>query len=120
VTRAACAKRFNRSSGSTRCGWASGLGDGRAAHARGDADWGREVLVLSASGLALPGMTVVVSPLVALMRDQHQKPLQLGRAAAQVNSAIPADEARDAKVQIDADVAEFMFTTPEQITTDDM
>lgn len=70
--------------------------------------------------LLLPGMTVVVSPLVALMRDQHQKLLQLGRAAAQVNSAIPADEARDAKVQIDADVAEFMFTTPEQITTDDM
>jgi len=37
--------------------------------------------------LLLPGMTVVVSPLIALMRDQHDKLIALGVASAQVNSA---------------------------------
>ena len=65
--------------------------------------------------LMLPGMTVVVSPLIALMRDQHDRLLTLGVASAQVNSAVPADVAREAHARIgDADT-EFLFTTPEQL-----
>ena len=65
--------------------------------------------------LLLPGMTVVVSPLIALMRDQHDKLIALGVASAQVNSAVPADVARQAHAQIGDEGTEFFFTTPEQL-----
>jgi ATP-dependent DNA helicase RecQ len=65
--------------------------------------------------LLLPGMTVVVSPLIALMRDQHDKLIALGIASAQVNSAVPADAAREAHAQIGDEGTEFFFTTPEQL-----
>ena len=39
--------------------------------------------------MLMPGMTVVVSPLIALMRDQFDKLSALGLEAVQVNSAIP-------------------------------
>ena len=70
--------------------------------------------------LLLRGMTVVISPLIALMRDQHEKLTQLGVAAAQVNSAIPAQETRDARERIEDEAAEFLFTTPEQIAGPEM
>ncbi|MEO5823027.1 MAG: ATP-dependent DNA helicase RecQ [Vicinamibacteraceae bacterium] len=65
--------------------------------------------------LLLPGMTVVVSPLIALMRDQHDKLIALGVASAQVNSAVPAGVAREAHAQIGDEGTEFFFTTPEQL-----
>jgi ATP-dependent DNA helicase RecQ len=65
--------------------------------------------------LLLPGMTVVVSPLIALMRDQHDKLVSLGIGSAQVNSAISAGEAREAHARIGDRDTEFLFTTPEQL-----
>src|SRR3954468_11895450 len=40
--------------------------------------------------LHLPGTTVVVSPLIALMKDQADKLRELGASAREVNSTIPA------------------------------
>jgi len=65
--------------------------------------------------LLLPGMTVVVSPLIALMRDQHDKLVALGLASAQVNSAVSAGESREAHARIGDRDTEFLFTTPEQL-----
>ena len=62
-----------------------------------------------------PGMTVVVSPLIALMKDQFEKLAALGIEAVQVNSAIPADEIRRARKKIGRRSVEFVFTTPEQL-----
>jgi ATP-dependent DNA helicase RecQ len=42
--------------------------------------------------MLMPGMTLVVSPLIALMRDQSEKLSALGLDAVQVNSAVPAVE----------------------------
>jgi ATP-dependent DNA helicase RecQ len=64
-----------------------------------------------------PGRTVVVSPLIALMRDQFEKMSALGITAVQVNSAVSADEARRARAQIGRRTVEFVFTTPEQLTS---
>ena len=64
-----------------------------------------------------PGRTVVVSPLIALMRDQFEKMSALGITAVQVNSAVSADEARRARARIGRRTVEFVFTTPEQLTT---
>ena len=64
-----------------------------------------------------PGRTVVVSPLIALMRDQFEKMSALGITSVQVNSAVSADEARQARAQIGRRTVEFVFTTPEQLTS---
>jgi ATP-dependent DNA helicase RecQ len=65
--------------------------------------------------LLMPGMTVVVSPLIALMRDQFDKLSGLGLQAVQVNSAVPADDIRRARARIGRRAVEFVFTTPEQL-----
>src|SRR4029078_11169028 len=65
--------------------------------------------------LLLPGMARVLAPMFALMRDQHDKLIALGVASAQVNSAVPADVAREAHAQIGDEGTELLFTTPEQL-----
>ena len=68
--------------------------------------------------MLLPGTTVVVSPLIALMQDQFEKMTAVGIEAVQVNSAVKADEVRRAKAKIGRREVEFVFTTPEQLRLD--
>jgi ATP-dependent DNA helicase RecQ len=63
----------------------------------------------------LPGTTVVVSPLIALMKDQRDKLVQAGVAAFQLNSAISADEAAAGEAAIAEGRAQIVFTTPERL-----
>lgn len=65
--------------------------------------------------LLLPGITVVVSPLVSLMKDQCDTLQDLGVAAVQVNSAIGSDELAAARAAIEDGSARIVLTTPEQI-----
>lgn len=67
--------------------------------------------------ILLPGATVVVSPLIALMQDQFDKMSDLGIASVQVNSAVPRDEVRRARKKIGRRTVEFVFTTPEQLAS---
>ena len=69
--------------------------------------------------LVLPGMTVVVSPLIALMKDQYDKMQDLGLAASQVNSAVASEDKEEHHERIVSAEAEFVFTTPEQLTNRD-
>jgi ATP-dependent DNA helicase RecQ len=66
--------------------------------------------------LLLPGTTIVVSPLISLMKDQRDKLTAIGVDAVQVNSAVPAAEVERAAIDVDGERAEFVFTTPEQLT----
>ena len=68
-------------------------------------------------GLHLRGTTVVVSPLISLMKDQSDKLTALGLDAPQVNSALPKSET-DESLDLIEDGAEFVFTTPERLTSD--
>src|SRR5688572_13142304 len=68
-------------------------------------------------GLHRRGMTVIVSPLISLMKDQSDKLQSLGLDAPQINSALPKDESEDSLDQVE-DGADFVFTTPERLTTD--
>ena len=63
----------------------------------------------------LPGTTIVVSPLIALMKDQCDKLNELGVAARQVNSTIPAADISAALEAIEAGDVEFVFATPERL-----
>jgi ATP-dependent DNA helicase RecQ len=65
--------------------------------------------------LHLPGMTLVVSPLIALMKDQVDKLEQLGLEASQVNSALSAQETDEALDGIARERPEFVLTTPERL-----
>jgi ATP-dependent DNA helicase RecQ len=70
--------------------------------------------------MLMPGMTVIVSPLIALMRDQFDKLSALGLEAVQVNSAIPTDDIQRARGKIGRRAVEFVFTTPEQLAATDL
>jgi ATP-dependent DNA helicase RecQ len=64
-------------------------------------------------GLHTKGTTVVVSPLIALMKDQSDKLEERGLEAAAVSSMLSARERREVLRRIrDTD---FIFTTPEQL-----
>jgi ATP-dependent DNA helicase RecQ len=65
--------------------------------------------------LLLPGRTVVVSPLIALMQDQIDSMRELGIAAVQLNSAIDTQEARAAHAAAVDGSARVVMTTPERL-----
>src|SRR5438105_11519430 len=51
--------------------------------------------------LLLEGRTVVVSPLIALMKDQCEALREMGVAAVQLNSAIDSDEGHAAQAAVE-------------------
>ncbi|HEV7517181.1 MAG TPA: ATP-dependent DNA helicase RecQ, partial [Thermoanaerobaculia bacterium] len=66
-------------------------------------------------GMELPGTTVVVSPLISLMKDQVDKLHELGIEAAQVNSTLTASEESETIEAIEKEQRDFIFTTPERL-----
>lgn len=87
---------------------------------------GRDTLAIMPSGagkslcyqlpaLQMRGATIVVSPLIALMKDQSDKLEDRGVDAAAVNSALSAAERRRAERLIRESKADFIFATPEQL-----
>jgi ATP-dependent DNA helicase RecQ len=69
--------------------------------------------------LHLPGTTVVVSPLISLMKDQVDKLEDAGLEASQLNSALSTRETEENLDQIKTDNNDFIFVTPERFTTQD-
>jgi ATP-dependent DNA helicase RecQ len=67
-------------------------------------------------GLHLTGTTIVVSPLISLMKDQTDKLTRCGIDTSQVNSALTTREAQASLEQIESQRAEFVLTTPERLT----
>ena len=65
--------------------------------------------------LHLPGTTIVVSPLIALMKDQADKLRDLGVTAQTVNSTLTARETDAAIADIRAGSVDFVFATPERL-----
>src|SRR3954454_21021073 len=65
--------------------------------------------------LALEGTTIVVSPLIALMKDQTDSLVERGIPAIAINSTLTAAELREAEAAIREGRAEFVYTTPERL-----
>ncbi len=63
----------------------------------------------------LPGSTLVVSPLIALMKDQCDRLRELGIVAVQFNSAVGADDLQEAEAALDEGRAKVIFATPERL-----
>ena len=66
--------------------------------------------------LHLEGMTVVVSPLISLMKDQVDKLEEAGLEASQLNSALTTREHEENLEQIKTESNDFIFVTPERFT----
>ena len=69
--------------------------------------------------LHLKGTTVIISPLISLMKDQVDKLIELGLDASQVSSALTGREEEQAVGRIAAGDTEFVFTTPERMAKDE-
>ena len=66
--------------------------------------------------LHLAGTTIVVSPLISLMKDQVDKLQDRGLEALQVNSTLTGRVQEDALERIEQESSDFVFTTPERLT----
>lgn len=70
-------------------------------------------------GLALEGMTVVVSPLIALMKDQADRLREQNHRVAVFNSAVSASEQKEAEEALVRGEIEFLYATPERMADPD-
>ncbi|WP_244486867.1 DNA helicase RecQ [Aurantimonas sp. Leaf443] len=67
--------------------------------------------------LCREGVAIVVSPLIALMRDQVEALRQAGVSAAALNSTVSAEEAGDIRRQISAGTLDLLYVAPERVST---
>jgi ATP-dependent DNA helicase RecQ len=65
----------------------------------------------------LEGITIVVSPLISLMKDQLEKLEELGIRSVQVNSSLNAEEEAAAIEAIATEACEIVFCTPERLVS---
>lgn len=63
------------------------------------------------------GTTIVVSPLISLMKDQLEKLEEIGIGAAQLNSSLSREEELDALDSIRNNLSNIVFCTPERLAT---
>lgn len=67
--------------------------------------------------LCRDGVGIVVSPLIALMRDQVEALKQLGVRAAALNSSLTREEFLDVRRAIANGALDLLYVTPERIVT---
>lgn len=68
--------------------------------------------------LCRDGTGIVVSPLIALMRDQVEALRQSGVRAAALNSTLTPDEASDIRRALTAGELDLLYVTPERLVSD--
>jgi len=66
-------------------------------------------------GLVMEGSTVVISPLIALMKDQTESLAEKGISAVAFNSTMSPRERQEAEEALAGGRKEFVYTTPEQL-----
>ena len=71
-------------------------------------------LIYQLPALLMPGLTVVVSPLIALMKDQQDKLASVGVDALAMHSHLNTAEARETARQVEEGEGEILYLTPER------
>ncbi len=71
-------------------------------------------LIYQLTAFELPGVTVVVSPLLALMRDQEQKLRRTGVVAARLDSTLTTKETNKTLDDIEEGKRKLIYVTPER------
>src|SRR5688500_750408 len=86
---------------------------------------GRDTLVILPTGggkslcyqvpaLLLPGLTVVVSPLISLMKDQVDALVARGLPAIFINSSLSASQVSDRLAKVDCGEIKLLYAAPER------
>jgi ATP-dependent DNA helicase RecQ len=70
------------------------------------------------AGMLLHGLTIIVSPLIALQRDQVVALEDAGLSAAHLNSTLSNGEHGDLFARLDAGMVSFVFLAPEQLANE--
>jgi len=78
---------------------------------------GGKSLCFQAPGVAMPGMTVVVSPLISLMKDQVDALLECGVAARRLDSSMSPNEQSAVLRQIYHGDLKLLYVAPERLVT---
>ncbi|MBP7514708.1 MAG: DNA helicase RecQ [Flavobacteriales bacterium] len=76
---------------------------------------GGKSLCYQIPALALDGLTVVISPLIALMKDQVQALQANGIAAAFINSSLNFDEEREIDERLENGEIKLLYLSPERL-----
>jgi ATP-dependent DNA helicase RecQ len=71
-------------------------------------------LIYQLPSLLLDGLTVVVSPLIALMKDQIDKMVEIGVDAITINSGLTAREQTAAEAALRDGAGDILYVTPER------
>jgi ATP-dependent DNA helicase RecQ len=79
---------------------------------------GGKSLCFQAPALAMPGLALVVSPLIALMKDQVDALVDCGVPAACVHSMLAFDEKRRIAQEIRAGRLKLLYLSPERLLSD--
>src|SRR3990172_7655133 len=79
---------------------------------------GGKSLCFQAPALALPGLAVVVSPLISLMKDQVDSLVDCGVRAACVNSTLTPAEKRQITAEIRGDGLKLLYLSPERLLSE--
>lgn len=76
---------------------------------------GGKSLCYQIPALLLPGITIVISPLIALMQDQVASLTELGIAAVYLSSAITEQEQQSNMQRLHAGEIKLLYVTPEKL-----
>ena len=80
---------------------------------------GGKSLCYQVPALALDGLTLVISPLIALMKDQVQALQGNGISAAYLNSSLRAEEETAVKKQLAGGTLKLLYVSPERVFSGD-
>src|SRR5579884_1409203 len=81
---------------------------------------GGKSLCYQAPALVLGGTTVVVSPLIALMKDQVDGLRECGVAAAQLDSSLSGREKTKVEAALSGGALRLLFVSPERLVGSDL
>ena len=81
---------------------------------------GGKSICFQAPAVTMPGLAVVVSPLISLMKDQVDALRECGIPAACVNSSQPASERQRIATAIRRGELKLLYVAPERLCTDKM
>ncbi len=79
---------------------------------------GGKSLCYQLPALFLDGLTLVVSPLIALMRDQVDALVSKGISAARLDSTLDADQTRDVYERLDNHSLKLLYIAPERFANE--